>query len=263
MRIATWNVNSVRARLPRLIPWLEESGPDVVCLQETKCRDEEFPREPIEELGYDAAVFGQKTYNGVAILSRLGIEDVVRGFPGDEPDAQRRVIRATVGDTLLLNLYVVNGKEVGSDKYAFKLDWLERLRAFVHERYPMTEKVVLTGDFNVTFDDRDVYDPDAWREKILCSTPEREALARVMECGLTDALRAFTDEAGIYTWWDFRTRAFRRDRGLRIDHFLVSPPALEACTGVEVDRAAREGEKPSDHAPVVATFGDGPASAAR
>ena len=236
------------------MPWLEEQAPEVVCLQEIKCLDGQFPLEPIEELGYTAVTFGQKTYNGVAILSRLPLDDVIRGFPGDGEDAQRRVIGATVEDVLLLNLYVVNGKEVGSDKYAYKLAWLEELRAFVAERYDMGEKVVLTGDFNVTFDDRDVYDPDEWREKILCSTPEREALGRVMECGLHDALRKHHDEGGIYTWWDFRTRAYRRGNGLRIDHFLVSEPALQACTAVEVDLEAREGEKPSDHAPVIATF---------
>ena len=252
MKIATWNVNSVRARLPRLLPWLEERGPDVVCLQETKCLDEQFPREPIEDLGYQIETFGQKTYNGVAILSRHGLEDVVRGLPGEDEDAQKRVIGATIGDVMLLNLYVVNGEQVGSDKFAFKLDWLERLAAFVADRYPMDEKVVLTGDFNVTFDDRDVHDPEAWREKVLCSTPEREALARVMEPGLADALRKFTDEGGIFTWWDFRTRGFQRGLGLRIDHFLMSPPALAACTGVEVDLDARGGEKPSDHAPVIA-----------
>jgi len=255
MRIATWNVNSVRARLPRLIPWLEQERPEVVCLQETKCLEEVFPREPIEDLGYTVEAFGQKTYNGVAILSRVGIEDVVRGLPDDPEDAERRVIGATVGDVMLLCLYVVNGKEVGHPKYDFKLEWLERLRSFVAERYPMSEKVVLTGDFNVTFDDRDVYDPDEWREKILCSTPERKALERVIELGLHDAFRAFTEEGGHYTWWDFRTGGFQRgNRGLRIDHFLVSEPALAACSGVAIDRAARDGAKPSDHAPVVATF---------
>lgn len=254
MRIATWNVNSVRARLERLVHWLEEHGPDVVCLQETKCLDEQFPREPIEALGYHVESFGQRTYNGVAILSKSTPEDVIRGFPGDDEDAQKRVIGATFGDVMVLNLYVVNGQAVGSEKYEFKLSWLEQLAGFVAEHYDMTEKVVLCGDFNITFDDRDVHDPDAWREKILCSTPEREALARVMEPGLVDAFRKFNEEAGQFTWWDFRTRGFSRNDGLRIDHFLLSPPALEACTGVEIDRRARGGEKPSDHAPVVATL---------
>lgn len=251
MRIATWNVNSVRARLPRLLPWLEERAPDVVCLQETKCVDEEFPTEAVEDLGYQVLSHGQKTYNGVAILSRDTPEDVVRGLPGDD---DRRLVGASFGDLMVLDLYVVNGKEVGSEAYEHKLAWLDRLAAFVAERYPMNEKVVLAGDFNVTFDDRDVYDADAWRERILCSTPEREALARVMAPGLRDALRWFDQEDDVYTWWDFRTRGFERGAGLRIDHLLMSPPALAACRGVEVDLEARAGEKPSDHAPVIATL---------
>ncbi len=254
MRVATWNVNSVRARLPRVLEWLAKDQPDVVCLQETKCLDEVFPREPIEELGYQIETFGQKTYNGVAILSKHRMENVVRGFPDDDEEAQKRVIGATVGDLMILNLYVVNGKEVGDPKYDFKLQWLESLSKMVQEQYPMTEKVVLTGDFNITFDDRDVYDPEAWRGKILCSDAERAALAKVMKPGLHDAFRKFHEEGGLYTWWDFRTRGFQRGNGLRIDHFLVSEPALDACTSVEVDYDERGMEKPSDHAPVVATF---------
>ena len=256
MRIATWNVNSVRARLNRLLPWLEEHQPDVLCLQETKVVDEQFPFEPIEDQGYECRVFGQKTYNGVAILSRVGSEDVVTGFPDDEDDAQKRVIGCQVGDVQILNLYVPNGSEVGSDKYRFKLDWLARLRAFLDERYDANEKLVVTGDFNITFDDRDVHDPELWHEKILCSTPEREALAEVMAFGLSDALRHFTDEAGIYTWWDMRQLAFPKNHGLRIDHFLVTKPALEAATGVTVDREARKGKQPSDHAPVILELAD-------
>lgn len=255
MRIATWNVNSVRARLERVLEWLDSAQPDVVCLQETKCVDEQFPREPIEELGYSIVTYGQKTYNGVAILAKGQIEDVQRGLVGDGEDAEARAIAAQVEDFLLLDLYVVNGKAVGDPKYTYKLEWLERVRATIAERFDLTEKVVVTGDFNVTFDDRDIHDPEAWREKILCSTPERERLAAICDLGLSDALRKFSDEAGIYTWWDFRTRGFQRGNGLRIDHFLLSPSALEACTGVEVDVEERGREKPSDHAPVVATFG--------
>ena len=255
MRVATWNVNSVRARLERVIHWLEQRRPDVLCLQETKVEDGKFPREPLEELGYSVEVYGQRTYNGVAILSRPGLEDVVRGLPGaDEERSGRRVIGATVGDLLLLCVYVVNGERVGSEKFDHKLEWLGHLAAFVAEHYDMREKVVLCGDFNCTFDDRDVHDPERWREKILCSTPEREALARVMEPGLVDAFRRFHERPGLYTWWDYRTHGFRRDEGLRIDHFLMSEPALAACSGIEVDKRARGGEKPSDHAPVIATF---------
>ena len=254
MRIATWNVNSVRARLPRFLPWLAEHRPDVVLLQETKCVDESFPREPIEDLGYNIEAFGQKTYNGVAILAKSRITDVQRGLRDGEEDGQARVLGAMVEDVLVLSVYVINGQAVGTPAYAKKLEWLARLRKLMWEKYIMTEKVVVGGDFNVTFDDRDVYDPDAWREKIFCSTPEREALLRVMDCGLKDAFRHHVEEGGHYTWWDFRTRAFSRGQGLRIDHLLMSPPALRVCKSVEIDRAARDGEKPSDHAPVVATL---------
>ncbi|MBK8979465.1 MAG: exodeoxyribonuclease III [Planctomycetes bacterium] len=254
MRIATWNVNSVRARLPRLVPWLEEHAPDLVCLQETKVVDEQFPREYLEDQGYDVEVFGQKTYNGVALLSRHRMEAVVRGFPDDADDAQRRVIGCQLGDWQILNLYVPNGAEVGSDKYAFKLDWLRRLRRFLDDRYDPAGKLVVTGDFNITFDDRDVYDPELWRERILCSTPERDALAAVMDFGLVDALRHLDDSPGIYTWWDMRGGAFPKDQGLRIDHVLVTRPALDALRAVTVDRDARAGKSPSDHAPVVASF---------
>jgi exodeoxyribonuclease-3 len=255
MRIATWNVNSIRARLPRVTEWLEKKKPDVVCIQETKCLDEQFPREPIEELGYQIATFGQKTYNGVAILARGRIEDVQRGIGDEEDDAEARVIAATVGDVMLVNLYVVNGQEVGADRYHYKLEWLGRVRKFLDMRFDTKEKVVVTGDFNVTFDDRDVYDPDLWREKILCSTPEREALANVMGWGLKDAFRKFHEEGGHYTWWDFRTLGFKRGHGLRIDHLLMTPPALDACKNVAIDLEARGGEKPSDHAPVIAELG--------
>ena len=253
MRVATWNVNSVRARLERLVPWLAEKRPEVVCLQETKCVDEKFPREPIEELGYEIATLGQQTYNGVAILSRIGLEDVVQGFSGDGEEA--RAISAVVGgDTIVQSLYVINGQEVGAPRYKDKLAWLGHLTEHVRSSYSMDEKVVLCGDFNITFDDRDVYNPERWNERILCSTPEREALGALIDCGLSDALRAHHEEAGIYTWWDFRTFGFKKGNGLRIDHFLVSPPALAACTDVEVDLDARGGPKPSDHAPVIATF---------
>jgi exodeoxyribonuclease-3 len=253
MRIATWNVNSIRARLPRVLPWLAEKRPDVVLLQETKCMDEVFPREPIEELGYNIESFGQKTYNGVAILSKSRITDVHRGMQDDVEDPEARVIAATIDDVMVISVYVVNGQEVGAPAYTKKLEWLKRLRKLMWEKYIMTEKVVVGGDFNITFDDRDVYDPEGWREKILCSTLEREALMRVMDCGLKDSFRKHSEEGGQYTWWDFRTRGFQQGNGLRIDHVLMSPPAWKACTSVEIDVEARRGEKPSDHAPVIAT----------
>jgi len=254
MRIATWNVNSIRARLPRFLPWLEEKRPDVVLLQETKCLDEQFPREPIEELGYNIEVHGQKTYNGVAILAKSRIKDVHKGLRDEVVDDHARVIAGTVGDVMVVSAYVINGQEVGAPAYHKKLEWLSRLRKLMWESYLMTEKVVVGGDFNITFDDRDVYDPEGWREKIFCSTLEREALLRIMDCGLKDAFRKHVEDGGHYTWWDFRTRAFKYGNGLRIDHLLMSPPAYRACTAVEIDLVARGGEKPSDHAPVIATL---------
>jgi len=251
MLIATWNVNSVRARLPRLLPWLETLRPDVVCLQELKCRDEDFPAGPLEELGYNILSYGQKTYNGVALLSLERAEDPIRGFPGDPDASQKRVITATFGDLRILNAYVVNGREVGCAAYQHKLDWLAKLREFVAAQLSEYPRLVLTGDFNITFDDRDVYDPEAWREKILCSTPERAALADLTGLGLTDLFRYFHDEGGHYSWFDFRTRGFQRKLGLRIDHFLASGPVLEASRDVRIDLVARDGEKPSDHAPVL------------
>jgi len=255
MRIATWNVNSVRARLERLCAWLSETRPEVVLLQETKCVDEQFPREPIEELGYRIAHFGQKTYNGVAILARSTIEDVALGLGDARFDEEARVIAAQVGEWLVASVYAINGQEVGHPRYHDKLAWFEALRARLAERFPLAEKGVVGGDLNVTRDDRDVHDPRAWHERILCSGREREALARLFELGLEDGLRRFHPEGGVYTWWDYRTRAFERgNKGLRIDYLLLSPPALAACSAVEVDLDARRGPKPSDHAPVVATL---------
>ncbi len=260
MRLATWNVNSVRARLPRVLPWLESRRPDVACLQEIKCLDEQFPRAEIEALGYHVETFGQKTYNGVALLTLQPLADVVRWRADGAPDGEARVIAATVGDgrssaLRVINAYVVNGQEVGSAKYDYKLGWLARFAEFVAGQRAAHDRMVVVGDFNITFDDRDVYDPEEWREQILCSTPERQALAAVMACGLRDGFRHFTPEGGHYTYWDFYTRGFQRGNGLRIDHVLLSEAALADCTAVEIDVEARKGEKPSDHAPVIATVG--------
>jgi len=253
MRIATWNVNSVRARLERLTGWLAETRPDVVLLQETKCLDEQFPREPLEDLGYSIAHVGQKTYNGVAILARGPIESVERGLVGGRFAEEARVITAQVGDVLVASVYVINGQEVGHARYLDKLEFLSALRETLVARFPASEKVVIGGDFNVTRDDLDVHDPRAWHEKILCSAREREALDALLADGWQDGLRQFHPQGKVYTWWDYYTRAFERDnRGLRIDYLLFSAPALAACRSVEVDLAARRGTKPSDHAPVVA-----------
>jgi exodeoxyribonuclease-3 len=255
MRIATWNVNSVRARLERLIPWLAETRPEIVLLQETKCMDEQFPREPLEELGYSIAHAGQKTYNGVAILARSRIEDVQIGLGDERFEAEARVLSAQVGEWLVCSVYAINGQEVGHARYHDKLAWFAALRAHLAARFPLSEKVAIGGDLNVTRDDLDVHDPRLWHEKILCSSREREALQSLFTLGLEDALRHFHPEGHVYTWWDYYTRAFERgNKGLRIDYLLLSPPALAACSSLGVDLAARGGAKPSDHAPVVATI---------
>jgi exodeoxyribonuclease-3 len=254
MKLSTWNVNGIRARLQHVLDFLREEQPDVLCLQETKVQDDAFPREPLEDEGYNVEVFGQKSYNGVAILSRQPIEDVVRGLPGDPPDGERRVIGCTIGDLMVLDLYCPNGQEVGAEKYRYKLDWFARLRAFLDERYSTDEKLALVGDFNVTFDDRDVHDPDAWRERILCSTPERQALQALVDFGLEDLLRNFHQQAGIYTWWDYRAGNLSRNDGLRIDHLLATGKLARCCREVIVHKDVREKKTASDHAPVSAVF---------
>ncbi len=254
MRIATWNVNSIRARLDAVLLWLQAQEPDVLCMQETKCTDDVFPYEAFEQAGYHAAHHGEKTYNGVAILAREPLEDIVLGLPDDDDDAQKRVVAATVNGVRLLNLYVVNGQSVGSEKYAYKLEWLDRVLDYLATEFDPEGPVVVTGDFNITRDDRDVYDPEAWREKILCSTEERQYLEALIEMGYTDAVRESYPQGGVYTWFDFRTRGFERGRGLRIDHFFLSPPATRRFEVAEVDLEERGKEKPSDHAPVVITL---------
>ena len=255
MKITTWNVNSIRARLTHVQDFLREHRPDVLCLQETKVQDEQFPREMLEDEGYNVEFFGQKSYNGVAILSQERIEDVFRGLPDDPEDSERRVIGAIARDFMVLNLYVPNGQDVGTDKYHQKLDWMRRLRNFLDTRYSMAEKVVVVGDFNVTLDDRDVHDPVWWHERILCSTPERQAMRNVMGFGLDDALRRFHAEPGIYTWWHYRAGSFKDD-GLRIDYVLTTPPATAICTDVIVHREERTKKSPSDHVPVTALFAE-------
>lgn len=252
MKLATWNVNSVRARLPRLLDWLRAWQPDILCLQETKVEDEAFPRELLEDEGYNVECHGERTYNGVAILARHRIEDPVRGLPG--PDGACRLLAAAIGDTVVVDVYVPNGQALGTDKFAYKLDWLGRLRTFLQERYDPSDRIVVCGDFNVTFDDRDVWDPEGMRDQIFCSTAERQALQHVLDFGLHDALRKFHEEAGIHTWWDHRTFPWKPERGLRIDHVLVSGPALAVCRSVEVDAESRQGRGASDHAPVIAVF---------
>jgi len=257
MRIATWNVNSIRARLPRLQAWLERQQPDVVCVQETKVVDEDFPAAELTALGYRSAAFGQKTYNGVAILSRGEAREIARELPGDTPESDRRVLAAEVAGISVVGLYCPNGGEVDSDKYLYKLDWYRRLRAFLEPTWTPEQPLVLCGDFNIAPEDRDVWDPALWRGQTLFSEPEKEALREVMGWGLEDTLRRLHPEGGLYTWWDYRQGAFHRGWGLRIDHVLATPPLAARCVAVEIDRDERKGDKPSDHAPVLATFEQG------
>ncbi len=261
MKIATWNVNSIRARADRAGAWLDKVRPDVLCLQETKVQDEGFPREIFESRGYALEVFGQKTYNGVAIASLHEMTDVSRGLPGEDEDAQKRVIEATVGGVHVIDLYVPNGSEVGSEKFEFKMDWFHRLRAYVTDRFdPERDQVLLLGDFNIAPDDRDVYDPDEWRGKIHFSDEEHARLAELTEWGLTDLFRLHHEEAGLYSWWDYRAARFRRGQGLRIDLLLGTAPLAARCVSAEIDREERKGEKPSDHAPVLVEIDGGEAS---
>jgi exodeoxyribonuclease-3 len=254
MLIVTWNVNSVRMRLPRVLDWLATRRPDVLCMQETKVVDGEFPREPIEALGYRLEVFGQKTYNGVATASLHPMTDVVRGLPGEGPDDAKRVLEVTTGGVRVVNVYVPNGQEVGSEAYATKLGWLARLRARLDAAFTPADSLVLLGDMNVAPEDRDVHDPVSLAGTILCSELEREALRGVTAFGLRDAFRLHHDGPGHYSWWDYRAAMFRRDLGLRIDLVLVTEPLARRCRLAEIDKAARAGEKPSDHAPVLADF---------
>jgi exodeoxyribonuclease-3 len=251
MKLVTWNVNSVRAREERLLRWLAASSPDVVCLQELKVTEEAFPYEALRNAGYHAAVHGQKTYNGVAILSKVEPEDVERGFGDEGDDSQARLISARVGDVRVASAYVPNGAEVGSDKWAYKLAWLERLRGWLDRRFERTARVALCGDFNVAPDQRDVHDPAAWESSVLFCPEARRALENVRAWGLEDSFRLHHDEPGFYSWWDYRMLGFPRNRGLRIDHVDLSEPLARLCTGTSIDRDERKGKQPSDHAPVV------------
>jgi len=251
---ATWNINSVRMRLPRLLAWLEQRRPDVVCLQETKVVNEDFPAQPIEALGYHCLIHGQKSYNGVAVISRQPAADPLTVLPGDGSDVDCRFLSCSVAGLRIVNVYVPNGGEVGAAKYHFKLEWLRRLRNYFDASLKPESEVVLCGDFNVAPEDRDVWDPEQWRGQILFSEPEREALNDVLAWGFADALRLHHFEGGLYTWWDYRGGAFHRGWGLRIDHIFLSRPLAGRCTAVEIDRDMRKGPKPSDHAPLLATL---------
>jgi exodeoxyribonuclease-3 len=253
MKIATWNVNSLKVRLPHVLDWLAANEADVLCLQETKLTDENFPADEIRAAGYHVVFSGQKTYNGVAIISKHEASDVVTDVPGLD-DPQRRILGATIGGVRVLNLYVVNGQEVGSEKFTHKLFWLEKITDYIAAQLKSHERFVTVGDFNIAPDDRDVHDPEAWHERILCSTPERHALQKILDMGLSDVFRQFDQEENSFSWWDYRQAAFRRNRGLRIDLILASPALAEHCIACIIDKEPRQLERPSDHTPVVAEF---------
>jgi len=251
VKIATWNVNSLKVRLPQVLDWLAAQRPEVLCLQETKLEDRAFPFAEIAAAGYRAIHHGQKTYNGVAILARAEAADVVRGIAGLE-DAQARVIAATFGDLRVVCAYFPNGQAVGSDKYEYKLRWLAALNAWLKDEMGRHARLAVLGDYNIAPEDRDVYDAQAWRGQVLCSEPERAAFRALAALGLKDAFRLFAQPDKTFTWWDYRMLAHQRNHGLRIDHILLSPALAEACTACTVDRAPRKLERPSDHAPVIA-----------
>ena len=253
MKLATWNVNSLKVRLPHLTDWLAQARPDIVCLQELKLEDAKFPRGELKATGYHSAASGQKTYNGVAILSRAPLLDESTGIPGFQ-DEQKRVIAATVGDLRVICVYCPNGQAVGSEKYAYKLRWFTALKDYLAAELKRHPRLAVAGDFNVAPEDRDVHDPKAWEGQVHVSAPERAAWRALLELGLQDTFRLFEQPEKIYSWWDYRMVAFRRNAGLRIDQILVSAALAERCTACTVDKEPRKLERPSDHAPVVAEF---------
>ncbi len=253
LKIASWNVNSLNVRLPHVLAWCGTACPDILALQETKLSDDRFPVEALGTEGYESVFSGQKTYNGVAILSREAATEVVTDIDGLD-DPQRRILAATIAGIRVINLYVVNGKEVGCDKYAYKLHWLEQVRHWIGKELQRFDRVIVLGDFNIAPHDSDVYDPDAWRDRILCSEPERAALQALLKLGLTDTFRIFEQPEKSWSWWDYRMAAFRRNRGLRIDLILASSALAKVCSAAYIDKEPRRQERPSDHTPVVAEF---------
>jgi exodeoxyribonuclease-3 len=254
MLIATWNVNSIKQRLDNLLAWLQERAPDIVCLQETKCQDEAFPREPIEALGYNIAVHGQKTFNGVALLSKLPFDEVSPGLVGDDTDVQARFLEALVstkdGVLRVVSLYLPNGNPANTEKYPYKLKWMDRLLAFSQERLQAQEPLILAGDYNVIPDERDVRNPAAWVTDALFLPQTRERFRALTNLGLADAIRATTDDGGLYSFWDYQAGAWQKNDGIRIDHILMSPQAADRLAGAGIDKHVRAWEKPSDHVPV-------------
>ena len=253
MKITTWNVNSLKVRLPQVLAWLQSHQPDALCLQETKTEDGSFPSVEIANAGYQSVFAGQKTYNGVAILSKVSASEPVMAIP-DFDDTQKRVLAATINGVRVVCLYVPNGQSVGSDKYQYKLAWLQATTAWLKNELAANPHMVVVGDFNIAPADIDVHDPKAWEGQVLCSDAEREALRRLLAIGLKDGLRLVEPEAQMFTWWDYRMNAFKRKMGLRIDHVLVSEALAAKCKACSVDLEPRRHERPSDHAPVTAEF---------
>jgi len=252
-RIATWNVNSLRVRLPHVLQWLESEQPDVLALQETKMTDENFPVEELRNAGYHVIFSGQKTYNGVATLSKAEAANVITDFP-DFDDPQRRILCTTINNVTILNLYIPNGSEIDSDKYRYKLEWLSHLQKFTEMLVNKYENVVLLGDFNIAPEDRDVHDPIAWEGKVLVSPSERDAFQSLLNNSLLDCFRIFEQEDNSFSWWDYRAAGFQRNVGLRIDHILATDTLADLCTACRIDKYPRTLERPSDHTPVVAEF---------
>jgi exodeoxyribonuclease III len=256
MRVATWNVNSLKVRLPQVVEWLKGHQPDVLCLQETKLEDPKFPVEDIRAAGYEVQFSGQKTYNGVAILSRTPATAAVSSVPGFD-DPQKRMLAATVDGIRVVCLYVPNGQSVESDKYRYKLDWLNRINHWLAAELAANDRLVVVGDFNVAPDERDVHDPKAWEGQVLFSAPERQAFQDLLAIGFRDSFRLFEQPPQSFTWWDYRMNAFKRKLGLRIDHILLSHRLADACRACSIDVEPRKNERPSDHAPVTAEFATG------
>lgn len=257
MQIATWNVNSLNIRLPHVLAWLAARPVDVLCLQETKLTNDKFPHDAFAHLGYHSLHAGQKTYNGVALLARAPLRNATINLPG-LPDEQQRLITATVGEGAaalrILCAYMPNGQAVGSDKFHYKLRWLDALLDHLRTELARHSRLALLGDFNIAPADADVHDPAAWHEQILCSSPERERFRAMVALGLTDSFRLFNQPPNTYSWWDYRQLGFQKNRGLRIDHILLSAALASQCTACEIDRAERKKPQPSDHAPVIATL---------
>ena len=256
MKIATWNVNSIRARHERLLAWLEKVQPDVLCVQELKVTDDAFPYDVVREAGYCPAVHGQKTYNGVAILSRAEPQDVAVGMGDDVDDPQARLISARIDGVRIISAYIPNGSEVGSDKWLYKLEWMQRLREHLERNFEPSDPVILCGDFNVARDDADVANPDQWADTVLCHQDARDALERIRQWGFTDVFREHHPDGGVYSWWDYRMLGFPKNNGIRLDYVFATQSLARSCVTAEVDRDERKGQKPSDHAPVIAIFED-------